>query len=73
MFSVVVSELTSVLRRRENTVLRARLYPETAYVIPNAIVAEQFKPPLTTVPSDKGQLQSPPRLITHSQIGRAHV
>ena len=39
---------------RENTVLRARLYPETAYVIPNAIVADQFRPPLATPTSDKG-------------------
>ncbi|GJE86608.1 glycosyltransferase family 4 protein [Phanerochaete sordida] len=29
---------------RENTVLRARLLPETTYVIPNALVAEQFRP-----------------------------
>ncbi|KAI0938480.1 hypothetical protein AcV5_000156 [Taiwanofungus camphoratus] len=29
---------------RENTVLRARLLPRTVYVIPNAIVAEQFRP-----------------------------
>ncbi|KAH9913755.1 hypothetical protein B0H21DRAFT_677028, partial [Amylocystis lapponica] len=30
--------------RRENTVLRARLLPHSAYVIPNALVADQFKP-----------------------------
>ncbi|EMD34737.1 glycosyltransferase family 4 protein [Gelatoporia subvermispora B] len=36
---------------RENTVLRARLRPSRVYVIPNAIVAEQFKPaPDTTTP-----------------------
>ncbi|KAH9917322.1 transferase [Fomitopsis serialis] len=29
---------------RENTVLRARLPPECVYVIPNALVADQFKP-----------------------------
>ncbi|KZT70409.1 glycosyltransferase family 4 protein [Daedalea quercina L-15889] len=29
---------------RENTVLRARLPPDSVYVIPNAIVADQFKP-----------------------------
>jgi phosphatidylinositol N-acetylglucosaminyltransferase subunit A len=29
---------------RENTVLRARLLPESTYVIPNAIVADQFRP-----------------------------
>ncbi|KAJ3546371.1 hypothetical protein NM688_g5522 [Phlebia brevispora] len=29
---------------RENTVLRGHLYPEAAYVIPNALVANQFKP-----------------------------
>ncbi|TFY82571.1 hypothetical protein EWM64_g1437 [Hericium alpestre] len=29
---------------RENTVLRAKLPPEKVYVIPNAIVADQFKP-----------------------------
>ena len=32
--------------RRENTVLRARLQPSVVHVIPNALVAEQFKPPL---------------------------
>ncbi|KAH9835339.1 transferase [Rhodofomes roseus] len=32
---------------RENTVLRARIPPECVYVIPNALVAEQFKPDLT--------------------------
>lgn len=29
---------------RENTVLRARLLPEATYVIPNALVADQFRP-----------------------------
>ncbi|PCH44807.1 glycosyltransferase family 4 protein [Wolfiporia cocos MD-104 SS10] len=29
---------------RENTVLRANLVPKTVYVIPNALVADQFKP-----------------------------
>ncbi|OSX63554.1 glycosyltransferase family 4 protein [Postia placenta MAD-698-R-SB12] len=29
---------------RENTVLRARLLPQTVHVIPNALVADQFKP-----------------------------
>ncbi|KAI0634845.1 transferase [Trametes polyzona] len=29
---------------RENTVLRSRLPPELVYVIPNALVADQFKP-----------------------------
>ncbi|EIW55542.1 glycosyltransferase family 4 protein [Trametes versicolor FP-101664 SS1] len=29
---------------RENTVLRSRLPPEHVYVIPNAIIADQFKP-----------------------------
>ncbi|EPS96892.1 hypothetical protein FOMPIDRAFT_127023 [Fomitopsis schrenkii] len=32
---------------RENTVLRAGLPPESVYVIPNALVADQFKPDLT--------------------------
>ncbi|KAI0727454.1 transferase [Fomitopsis betulina] len=32
---------------RENTVLRARLPPESVYVIPNALVADQFIPDLT--------------------------
>ncbi|TBU31407.1 transferase [Dichomitus squalens] len=31
---------------RENTVLRARLQPSVVHVIPNALVADQFKPPL---------------------------
>ncbi|KAJ3007552.1 hypothetical protein NUW54_g3508 [Trametes sanguinea] len=29
---------------RENTVLRARILPDRVYVIPNALVAEQFRP-----------------------------
>ncbi|KAI0360458.1 transferase [Trametes cingulata] len=29
---------------RENTVLRAKVHPETVHVIPNALVADQFKP-----------------------------
>ncbi|KAI0075965.1 transferase [Panus rudis PR-1116 ss-1] len=37
---------------RENTVLRARLLPETVYVIPNALVAEQFKPAPVITRSD---------------------
>ncbi|KZT00660.1 glycosyltransferase family 4 protein [Laetiporus sulphureus 93-53] len=37
---------------RENTVLRARLVPHTAYVIPNAIVADQFKPAGSMHPID---------------------
>jgi len=37
---------------RENTVLRARLDPRMAYVIPNALVADQFKPS-RNVPSSK--------------------
>lgn len=37
---------------RENTVLRARLLPETTYVIPNAIVVDQFKPAETELPKD---------------------
>ncbi|KAI0694513.1 transferase [Cytidiella melzeri] len=38
---------------RENTVLRARLVPETVYVIPNAIVADHFKPATESPISDK--------------------
>lgn len=30
--------------RRENTVLRAQLDPSLVSVIPNALIAEQFKP-----------------------------
>ncbi|KAJ3485132.1 hypothetical protein NLI96_g5180 [Meripilus lineatus] len=37
---------------RENTVLRARLLPQSVYVIPNAIVADQFKPASDAPPSD---------------------
>lgn len=29
---------------RENTVLRAALVPSTVYVIPNALIADQFQP-----------------------------
>ncbi|EIN09063.1 transferase [Punctularia strigosozonata HHB-11173 SS5] len=37
---------------RENTVLRGNLMPESVYVIPNAFVAEQFKPAEEPVPTD---------------------
>ncbi|KAI8986691.1 transferase [Trametes punicea] len=37
---------------RENTVLRARLLPERVHVIPNAIVADQFKPASTPSSGD---------------------
>ncbi|GBE87393.1 Phosphatidylinositol N-acetylglucosaminyltransferase gpi3 subunit [Sparassis crispa] len=37
---------------RENTVLRARLRPHDVYVIPNAIVANQFRPSSYVKPSD---------------------
>ena len=38
--------------RRENTVLRANLDPRTVYVIPNAVIAEQFKPRTSPLPTD---------------------
>ncbi|KAI0341340.1 transferase [Trametopsis cervina] len=37
---------------RENTVLRAKIPPESAYVIPSAIVADQFTPDTTKAVSD---------------------
>ncbi|CAL1708571.1 unnamed protein product [Somion occarium] len=37
---------------RENTVLRARIPPQSVYVIPNALVAEQFKPAPILAPTD---------------------
>lgn len=39
-----MSVCLTVSHRRENTVLRACISPEIAHVIPNAIVAERFKP-----------------------------
>lgn len=42
---------------RENTVLRARLLPETTYVIPNALVADQFKPGTEELPRDISESQ----------------
>lgn len=44
---------------RENTVLRAKMLPQSVYVIPSAIVADQFKPdPVSTLstPSETGLL-----------------
>lgn len=41
---------------RENTVLRARMLPHMVYVIPNALVAEQFKPAPIRTPSETGML-----------------
>lgn len=37
---------------RENTVLRAQIDPRTAYVIPSAVIAEQFKPPPKPLSTD---------------------
>ncbi|KAH8101783.1 transferase [Cristinia sonorae] len=37
---------------RENTVLRAKLLPESVYVIPNAFVSDQFKPAPESPPSE---------------------
>jgi phosphatidylinositol N-acetylglucosaminyltransferase subunit A len=46
--------------RRENTVLRASLQPSIVHVIPNALIADQFKPSTTPVPtgiSESGRSQ----------------
>lgn len=40
---------------RENTVLRASLNPSTVHVIPNAVVADQFKPATEPLPLDTGK------------------
>ncbi|KAI0269418.1 transferase [Gloeopeniophorella convolvens] len=37
---------------RENTVLRAKLPPKSVYVIPNAIVADRFRPARSAPPTD---------------------
>lgn len=53
--------LTLRCNRRENTVLRSRLPPELVYVIPNALVADQFKPasePPSTNPSKPSGLMN---------------
>lgn len=60
--------------RRENTVLRANLRPETAYVIPNALVPEQFTPAETPVPTDTSMsFLHPPNLLTRTDGPRAAV
>ncbi len=41
--------------RRENTVLRANLPPKSVYVIPNAIVADHFRPARSVPPTDMSQ------------------
>jgi phosphatidylinositol N-acetylglucosaminyltransferase subunit A len=40
---------------RENTVLRANLPPKSVYVIPNAIVADHFRPARSKPPTDTSQ------------------
>ena len=40
---------------RENTVLRANLPPKSVYVIPNAIVADHFRPAPSRPPTDMSQ------------------
>jgi hypothetical protein len=42
-------------RSRENTVLRSNLPPKSVYVIPNAIVADHFRPPSSVPPTDISQ------------------
>lgn len=67
----VISALTSYLGRRENTVLRGELFEQTdqnpsalyvcpnVYVIPNALVPDQFKPSPCPSPSDTSMFFSP--------------
>jgi phosphatidylinositol glycan class A protein len=62
-------------RRRENTVLRANLPPKSVYVIPNAIVADHFRPARSTPHTDMSPYSRlcpcpvPADLLTHG--GRA--
>jgi hypothetical protein len=46
---ILRTSLSSDKLSRENTVLRANLEPKTAYVIPNAVVPEQFQPAIESV------------------------
>ena len=41
--------------RRENTVLRSGVDPSITHVIPNAIIADQFKPSNEPLPRDSGK------------------
>ena len=44
--------------RRENTVLRASLeHPKTVHVIPNALIADQFKPSTMPISTDISEFQ----------------
>jgi len=51
--------------RRENTVLRAQLDPNLVYVIPNALIADQFKP--SPVVNDPEHSKSSFPTLEHSQ------
>ena len=44
---------------KENTVLRAALDPSTVSVIPNAVVAENFRPDPTAASPDHSELPKP--------------
>jgi phosphatidylinositol glycan class A protein len=58
--------------RRENTVLRAQLDPNLVYVIPNALIADQFKPsPVVNNPEHSKSLPSYPRSPTRGSVRKA--
>jgi phosphatidylinositol glycan class A protein len=43
--------------RRENTVLRSKMQPHKVYVIPNAIIADRFRPRATPLPTGTSELK----------------
>ena len=52
---VTFRNLIDLALRRENTVLRSNLPPKSVYVIPNAIVADHFRPVPSILPTDTSQ------------------
>ena len=53
--SIVEGPMMANQSRRENTVLRAQLDPNLVYVIPNALIADQFRPSPIRQQSDQSR------------------
>lgn len=63
------------VRSKENTVLRGALNPSIVHVIPNAVVASQFRPaePVPPVPDTRELLITAPFLLNSAGEARPHA
>ena len=60
-------EPTHKIYRRENTVLRSRMHPSIVHVIPNALVADQFRPSSTPPPRDTSEITAQKVCISYAK------